>query len=91
MVPNLKTLVQKLRGDLNIVLDYQECFGTAAGQRVLEHMSKQGYLYDTTFHPNQRESDHREAQRRFVLSILKTLNKNPREILEKLQESEKLT
>lgn len=66
---------------------YKKTFSTPDGERVLEHLCKVGFLADTTYVAGDpTETAHREGQRRLVLSILRFLERDARQLLKRLEE-----
>jgi alpha-L-arabinofuranosidase len=65
---------------------YRAVFETEAGRQVLEHLSRNCYVYTPTYVPNDpNETAHREGMRRVVLSIVREIN-SPDEVLHKMIE-----
>lgn len=66
---------------------YKKTFSTPDGERVLNHLCKVGFISDTSYvSGDPTESAHREGQRRLVLSILRFLERDPREFMKRLEE-----
>jgi len=66
---------------------YKKTFSTPDGERVLNHLCKVGFISDTTYvGGDPTETAHREGQRRLVLSILRFLERDPREFMKRLEE-----
>jgi hypothetical protein len=66
---------------------YKKIFSTPDGERVLEHLCKVGFIGDTTYvSGDPTETAHREGQRRLVLSILRFLERDARQLLKQLEE-----
>jgi hypothetical protein len=71
---------------LDLHTSYQAVFSTPDGERVLEHLCRVGFISNTTYVAGDpTESAHREGQRRLVLSILRFLERDPREIIKQLE------
>ena len=68
---------------------YRAVFSTADGERVLEHLCKIAFIHDSTYvQGDPYESAHREGQRRLILSILRFCDRDPREIMQLMQEND---
>lgn len=68
---------------------YRAVFSTPDGERVLEHLCHVGFVNIPSYVTgDSHETAHREGMRRVVLSILRFLNKDPREIQQYTQEIE---
>ena len=50
--------------------DYQEVFGTIAGQRVLGDLMRSHHMYTTVYHGNTNETMFAEGERNAILYIL---------------------
>jgi len=60
---------------------YKAVFNTKDGERVLEHLCHVAYMHVPSYVTgDSHETAHREGMRRIVLSILRFLEKDPREI-----------
>jgi hypothetical protein len=60
---------------------YRAIFGTKDGERVLEHLCHVAYMTTPSYVTgDSHETAHREGMRRIVLSILRFIEKDPREI-----------
>jgi len=78
--------VKKKPDLLELHNSYKAVFSTPDGERVLEHLCKVGFISDTTYVAGDPvESAHREGKRRFVLSILRFLERDPRDIVKLLE------
>lgn len=65
---------------------YRRAFGTPDGQVVLRHLMKTCFVMTPTYvSGDERLSDINEGSRRVVLSIIRTLNKSPDEVLEEME------
>ncbi len=68
---------------------YKRVFSTPDGERVLEHLCKVSFVFDTSYVAGDpHETAHREGQRRLVLSILRFIERDPRELLKRLEGNE---
>jgi hypothetical protein len=68
---------------------YKRVFSTPDGERVLEHLCKVSFVFDTSYvSGDSHETAHREGQRRLVLSILRFMERDPRELLKRLEGNE---
>ncbi len=68
---------------------YKRVFSSPDGERVLEHLCRVGFVFDTSYvSGDPHETAHREGQRRLVLSILRFLERDPRELLKRLEGNE---
>ena len=68
---------------------YRAVFNTKDGERVLEHLVKVGFL-DTTVHTpgDPYDTAFKEGKRSIVISILRFIERDPRELLRLVQEGE---
>jgi microsomal dipeptidase-like Zn-dependent dipeptidase len=65
---------------------YKKVFSSPDGERVLEHLCRVGFVFDTSHvSGDPYETAHREGQRRLVLSILRFLERDPRELLKQME------
>jgi hypothetical protein len=65
---------------------YKKVFSSPDGERVLEHLCRVGFVFDTSYvSGDPHETAHREGQRRLVLSILRFIERDPRELLQRLE------
>jgi phage baseplate assembly protein W len=65
---------------------YKIIFSTPDGERVLDHLCKISFLADTSYVAGDPyETAHREGQRRLVLSILRFLERDPRQIMKQME------
>ena len=76
-------MARPVQQDLKQLHDsYRAIFDNKDGERVLAHLCKVGFVNDTSYVcGDPYETAHREGQRRFVLSILRFLNRTPQEII----------
>jgi len=78
------------RKKLNEIHDsYRAVFDSPDGERVLEHLIKVGYV-DTTVHTpgDSHDTAYKEGKRSIVISILRFIERDPREILRQVQQGE---
>ena len=60
---------------------YRAVFSTPDGERVLQHLCKSAFIHDSTYvQGDSHETVHREGQRRLGLSILRFIDKDPKDI-----------
>lgn len=68
---------------------YRAVFTTPDGEEILKHLCKIGYVFDTSYVVgDSHETAHREGQRRLVLSILRFVGRDPKDILAMIQGEE---
>tara|TARA_R100000458_G_C8253097_1_gene229656 strand:- start:947 stop:1204 length:258 start_codon:yes stop_codon:yes gene_type:complete len=80
----------KVQKKLNEIHDsYRAVFNTKDGERVLEHLVKVGFV-DTTTHTQGDPYDtaYKEGKRSIVISILRFIERDPRELLRLVQQGE---
>jgi len=66
---------------------YVRVFNTDDGKFVLAHLMKEGFVLDTTFVPGDtHRTAMNEGSRRLVLSILKYVNKDHKEIVNQIEQ-----
>lgn len=77
----------KKREPDQVVRAYREVFNSEAGKIVLEDMMKSFYTLSSTFDPNPHEMAYREGERSVVIRILKTINTDPFQLRQRLEEA----
>lgn len=65
---------------------YKRLFDTPDGKKVLYHLMRTGFIFDTTYVRNDPNATAlNEGTRRMVLSIIRYLNKTPQQLIEELE------
>lgn len=77
----------KKREPDQVVRAYREVFNSEAGKVVIEDMMKTFYTLSSTFDPNPIEMAYKEGERSVVIRILKTINTDPFELKQRLEEA----
>jgi hypothetical protein len=77
---------------LATVSDYQQCFGTPAGKRVLRHLMKVHGIMNAQYIPDTHATAYNEGARNVVIQVLNKvrwdLKKLEKEIMEQEKEGE---
>jgi len=78
------------RKKLNEIHDsYRAVFDSPDGERVLEHLVKVGYVDIPTHTPgDSHDTAFKEVKRSIVISILRFIERDPRELLRQVQQGE---
>jgi len=78
------------RKKLNEIHDsYRAVFDSPDGERVLEHLVKVGFVDISTHTPgDSHDTAYKEGKRSIVISILRFIERDPRELLRQVQQGE---
>lgn len=82
-----RQIADLLRGRLAIRKSYKQVFNTEDGKQVLAHLCRNCFLTQTTFvagDPHQTAMN--EGSRRVVLSIIRQLNMDEKDLLKQIEE-----
>lgn len=79
-------LIRVIRDRLNLIGAYQRVFDTPDGKVVLAHLMREGFVVKSTFVAgDSHQTAMNEGSRRLVLSILRIVNKDQKQLLEQLE------
>lgn len=65
---------------------YRLVFGTPDGKRVLRHICKRAFVFDSTIAPTAQEMAFREGQRALALAIVRYVNKDTDKLLQEIEQ-----
>lgn len=83
----MSKLVEVLKQRLLIHGAYVRCFNTPDGRAVLSHLMRTGFVFTSTHVPGDpHQSSMNEGTRRMVLSILKYVNKDHKELVNQVEQ-----
>lgn len=79
--------IKRLKNQIHITKLYREVFNTPQGEEVLNHLVKESGLLDTKLTTDTNLLLVQQGQRRIVLSILRTVGRDPHQITKQIEES----
>lgn len=83
----MSDIIDKLRERIDIHASYVRVFDSPDGERVLRHILRSGYAFNTTFvRGDPQETMLNEGSRRLALSILKFVKRDHKELVSQVEE-----
>lgn len=82
----VKELASSALGVAAIHASYRAVFTTPEGQRVLRHICKKAFVFDSTFCKDPHEMAVREGHRALALAIMRYVGKDTEQLLKEIEQ-----